>query len=194
MISKCENCGSEVEMTKSKKEHRRRIGILLCSHCTKERQRKISSETMSRTNRIYSSERMKKNNPMYKEDVRAKVSTTLRAMGWKPTVRGGNGTGPTVHQMLLASALGWEMEVVVPTGHWRDGSGYPTCYKIDIANPSLKIAIEVDGESHSSFLTKERDKKKERFLVGKGWKVVRFTNKDVGSDLNGCVKTVLSMI
>ena len=137
---------------------------------------------------------MNKNNQMKRPDVREKLSTTLRSMGWKPKIHGGNGTGPTVYQMLLASALGWDMEVVVPTGHCRDGSGFPTCYKIDIANKNLKIAIEVDGMTHVSLLAQERDKKKEDFLVGKGWKVVRFTNSEVKKNLNNCVKKVLSMI
>lgn len=193
MFGKCEKCGKEVEITASKKIHMKRIGCLLCKFCTEERKRKISSETMSKTNKIYASERMKKNNPMKRKEVREKVSTTLRVMGWKPIQRGGNGTGPTLPQMLLASSLGWDMEVVIPTKKERC-SGYPPCYKIDIANKELKIAIEVDGGSHCSLLTQSRDKKKTDFLVGLGWKVVRFTNKEIKQNLEKCTETILSMI
>ena len=190
----CEKCGNIVELTQSKKAHRKKIGMLLCTKCTEERRRKISSETMAKTNRIYASERMKSNNPMKRKEVREKASTTLRVMKWKPQKRGGNGAGPTVAQMLLASALGWNMEVVIKTGHYKDGSGYPPCYKADIANEVLKIAIEVDGGSHLSLITKERDKKKTDFLAGLGWKVLRFTNNEVINDLPKCVDEVLSMI
>lgn len=56
---------------------------------------------------------------------------------------------------------------------------YPTCYKIDVAIPEMKIAIEVDGASHFGKKAKERDQKKTNFLVGLGWKVFRITNKQI---------------
>lgn len=160
--------------------------------------RKISSETMKKTNEKYKesfSKRMIENNPMKKEEVREKVKTTLRLIQWKPTIRKGNGTGATKAQLLLASSLGWEMEFVVKTGHSpRDGSGYPTCYKIDIANEKLKIAIEVDGNSHHSLERKKQDKKKTDFLIGLGWKVLRFKNKEVLNELESCLEKIKSMI
>ena len=149
---------------------------------------------MSKTNKKYASERMKTNNPMKRAEVREKVSTTLRIMNWKPKVRGGNGKGPTPAQLLLASSLGWDMEYVVCTGHYRDGSGYPTNYKIDIANPTLKIAIEVDGFSHGTIKRKMQDMKKEEFLTGLGWKVLRFKNKEILENLSDCLEKIQSMI
>jgi hypothetical protein len=132
-------------------------------------------------------------NPMKRADVRAKVSTTLRTMQWCPTVRLGNGHGPTEPQAILAAALGWEMEVAVPT-HMRQAGEYPTCYKIDIANEHLKVGIEVDGNSHLAIDRKDQDEKKDNLLSGLGWTVLRFKNKQVMDDLAGCVKTVLSTI
>ena len=160
--------------------------------------RKISSETMKKTNEKYKesfSKRMIENNPMKKEEIREKVKTTLRLIQWKPKIRKGNGTGATKAQLLLASSLGWEMEFVVKTGHsQRDGSGYPTCYKIDIANEKLKMAIEVDGNSHHSLERQKQDEKKTEFLIGLGWKVLRFKNKQVMEHLTDCVQTVMSTI
>ena len=49
--------------------------------------------------------RMKTQNPMYKEEVRKKVSTTLKNINHKPSVRGGNGKGMTVPQSLLKTEL-----------------------------------------------------------------------------------------
>jgi hypothetical protein len=155
---------------------------------------KMSSETMAKTNRKHASARMKTKNPMHDPVAKAKMETSLRARGWKPPVRGGNGHGPTAAQLLLASTLGWGMEFVVATGHCRDGSGYPTAYKIDIANPILKIAIEVDGHSHAVLSRKKQDQKKTAFLQSLGWSVLRFLNREVTDDLAGCVQTVLSTI
>jgi very-short-patch-repair endonuclease len=80
------------------------------------------------------------------------------------------------------------MEVSVITG------GKPHCYKIDVANRTLKIAIEVDGGSHGTLERKAQDARKEEFLVGCGWVVLRFSNKAVTERLAECVQTVLSTI
>jgi hypothetical protein len=103
----------------------------------------------------------------------------------------GNGKGPSGPQRLLAEALGWPMEHAVRTGMPR-GSGYPPCYKMDIADPTLKVAVEVDGGSHNNKLGRQRDRKKDDFLRSLGWCVLRFSNKDVMRNLTGCVQTVES--
>jgi len=72
---------------------------------------------------------------------------------------------------------------------------------IDIAVPSVKLAIEVDGETHTDDrLLKSLgtnleqklldDKLKEEQLKSLGWKVLRFTNNDIEKDLNKIVKEV----
>jgi len=134
---------------------------------------------------------MKAQNPMHNDDTRALVSKKLKAKGHKPPVRGGNGRPASQPHRQLAEALGWQMEYVVPTKMPR-GTGYPTCYKIDIAHPGAKIAVEVDGASHAALTRQQQDRKKEAFLQSIGWRVLRFTNKEVMADLNRCVQTVLS--
>lgn len=138
-------------------------------------------------------ERMLKRNPMTNQATRQKVSKTLSAMGHQPKIRGGNGKGNTEPQKKLANALGWKTEVVIKTQMPRD-SGYPSCYKADIANEDLLIAVEVDGGSHSSRKRQAQDRKKDRFLRSLGWKVFRFTNRMVMEDLESCVQTVVSTI
>lgn len=132
------------------------------------------------------SERMKKNNPSKLQENVEKISTTKRANGtlnvWHG-IRGGNGQETPVPQKILALALGWELEVAIPTKKSR-GSGYPSCYKIDIANHKLKIGIEVDGCSHYGDKRRERDQKKQQLLESQGWKILRFTNKEVMNDLS----------
>jgi len=146
---------------------------------------------MARTNRRYAANRMRANNPMHRGDARERMRATLREIGHRPPVRKGNGLGPSEPQRQLATALGWPMEVAVRTGMPR-GSGYPTCYKLDIADPTSKVGIEVDGASHGLLARKAQDAKKERFLAGLGWTVLRFSNQDVTERLAACVQTVRS--
>ena len=167
--------------------------VYCCVECRDAQVREMSSRTMARTNRRYASQRMRLNNPMRNPVAKAKMMTTLRAMQWTPTVQGGNGKPPPVAQMLLALALGWEMEVAVPTRQPR-GSGYPTCYKLDMANRDLRVGVEVDGMSHCSLERQAQDRKKEELLQSLGWSVLRFSNEDVIRNLNACVQAVLSSI
>lgn len=122
-------------------------------------------------------ERIRNLNPMNDLSVREKVSQILRAMGHKPSVRGGNGKGLTIPQSLLLEALGkdWIPEYAISLG--KRTIGYPTCYKVDIANIERKIAIEIDGFTHHS--RHEQDIKKDAKLESLGWTVIRFWNKEV---------------
>lgn len=95
---------------------------------------------------------------------------------------------------MLAKMLGWPMEVVIRTGYsGREGAGYPSHYKADLAHEGLKIAVEIDGRSHSSLKRQAQDAKKERFLRGLGWTVLRFTNEEVLENPTRCVQMVRSI-
>lgn len=137
-------------------------------------------------------------NPMSDPEVRSRVSKTLQAMGHKPPVRGGNGTGPTECEQLLYDSLTrisepqlWSLGHVVPTGAGRPG-GLPGHYKIDIASPELMIAIEVDGFSHSALVRKEQDRRKDSFLSSRGWAVFRFSNQAVREKAMELAQSVMS--
>ena len=194
VIMKCMECGKNVlcEGRKGRKSVLR--GRAYCSEdCKKQYLSKLSSKTMAKTNRKYASQRMKLNNPMKRPEVRKRVSTTLRAMGWKPPVQGGNGKPIPIPQKLLACSIGWDMEVAIKTKMERH-SGYPPCYKVDIGSILLKTAIEVDGNSHCALDRKRKDAKKVAFLESIGWKVLRFSNEEVMEHLEDCVQMVLSTI
>ena len=154
---------------------------------------KRTQRTASPTERKNSATRMTDHNPMADPVARARQSTTLRAMGWKPPIQGGNGKLIPVAQQLLACALGWRTEVVYPT-KMRRSSGYPAHYKLDIANEALQIGIEVDGPSHGALKVREADQRKQELLESRGWIVLRFSNRQVTEHLAGCVQTVLSTI
>jgi very-short-patch-repair endonuclease len=71
---------------------------------------------------------------------------------------------------------------------------------IDIAIPEIKLAIEVDGESHKGMFGQSKeekqtdDKLKDQQLQFLGWKVIRFTNKEVKNNLDKCVKIIKSEV
>ncbi|MGP4077298.1 endonuclease domain-containing protein [Halobacillus sp. K22] len=64
-------------------------------------------------------------------------------------------------------------------------------FRIDIAFPGSKIAIECDGKAfHSSASQKAHDRKKDRYLRSKGWKVMRFSGSRIHRSLPSVVKGI----
>lgn len=192
----CALCGIPVTLTsKRQKDQFRESRLAYCSpEHMREYCRRLSSDTMARTNRKYASKRMKERNPMSNPEIRARAKATKLAQGnWKPPVQGGNGRETPRPQAMLAEALGWPVEFVVCT-KMRRGSGYPYHYKLDIADPEHMISIEVDGASHNSPTRRTLDEKKDAFLAGLGWIVLRFSNREVTEHLEACVQTVQSTI
>lgn len=163
--------------------------------CSAKCRAKRSSVTMAHTNTIHASARMKTNNPMHRGDNRERATATLRAMGHKPHIRGGNGTGATAAERAISEALGWPTNVVVATNMKR-GSGYPGHYKIDVGNRELKVGIEVDGSSHQVLARKAQDRKKEDFLRGLGWIILRVSNRqaleETGSTISRLKEAILT--
>ena len=135
-------------------------------------------------------ERMKVNNPMNNPTTRAKVSATLRRIGHKPAIHGGNGEY-TVPQLALFGALGdgWVLEFPILTG-CKKGKGDPTNIKADLAHPGLMIVVEVDGGSHNCLKVREQDRRKEMHLSRLKWSVLRFKNQEVNSNLLGCLARI----
>lgn len=82
-------------------------------------------------------------------------------------------------QLALLHALGegWESEFSVTTHLCRKTTGFPHCYKLDIANPVKMIGIELDGGSHGSIARRELDRKKTDLLTSLGWCVYRVSNE-----------------
>lgn len=164
----CMRCGKEIAKTNAK----------YCAEC----RRLISSETMSATNHKYASERMKTNNPMFYDNIRIKMSNTLKRINHKPKIRGGNGAEtpkPVLFVYEKLSNFSPKLEYCISTKNNPLSIKTPYNYKIDIAIPEIKIAIEVDGESHSTILRKDADKRKTEYLQSVGWNVFRIKNKDV---------------
>lgn len=161
----CDHCRNPFAPTANQRaQHRRNPTARWC--CSRDCQ-----------NALMSAHR-KVHNPMFSPSVAEKVGLRLREIGHRPLIRGGNGTGPTRAQKLLAELTGLRTEYAVPTRMPR-GCSYPTCYKLDLADPVTRTAVEVDGASHKARSRRAQDTKKVGFLESRGWYLLRFTNREV---------------
>lgn len=201
-MKECKWCGEEFAVNKKRK---RDFARLFCNQSCSAKWRmaqpgasdfvkteEFSKKARERTTkqmedpvlRKMHSERMKKNNPMTISGTREKVSKALSGRPFSGQ-RMGNGH-ITEPQRLLWEALGLSLESLEYPVLMKEATGknLPYCYKIDIALIDKKIAIEVDGPSHRANKIKISDKKRTEALNSLGWKVVRFTNQDIMSDLD----------
>ena len=115
--------------------------------------------------------------------IQARSAATKRGRAFAGR-RGGNGA-TTIEQETLARALGWPTERAIATGD-------PTwpCAIVDLAHPTLPIAVEVDGASHRTTKQMVRDTRKAALLARLGWVVLRVWNAEVGGDLEGVVAAI----
>ena len=58
-------------------------------------------------------------------------------------------------------------------------------YSIDFYCPKLKLAVELDGESHLSGQAEEEDSRRQAIVEQFGIRVLRFTNDQVRANLDG---------
>ncbi|HTT98498.1 MAG TPA: endonuclease domain-containing protein [Rhizomicrobium sp.] len=65
-------------------------------------------------------------------------------------------------------------------------------YIADFACALAKLAIELDGATHSSDSEIRRDAKRDAYMKTRGWRVLRITNADLYADLDMAVEYVLS--
>lgn len=69
-------------------------------------------------------------------------------------------------------------------------------FTLDIAFPESKNCVEVDGwEFHGKHKAGfHRDREKEKLLMLEGWKLIRFSAKEINSDTMSCLKTIEKII
>jgi very-short-patch-repair endonuclease len=64
-------------------------------------------------------------------------------------------------------------------------------YFADFASHGGKLVVEVDGEVHERLPEVAlRDIERQRWLEGEGYRVLRFTDRQVRADVHGCVEIV----
>jgi very-short-patch-repair endonuclease len=64
-------------------------------------------------------------------------------------------------------------------------------YILDFYCPALKLAIEVDGDSHFQDGVTQYDAKRQAFIESLGIKVVRFLNTEIYENIEGVLQTLI---
>jgi very-short-patch-repair endonuclease len=64
-------------------------------------------------------------------------------------------------------------------------------YIIDFYCPKAKMIIEVDGGQHFEYESVEYDKVRDEYMESAGLKVLRFTNTDVMSNIEGVIEIIM---
>src|SRR5262245_60848273 len=67
-------------------------------------------------------------------------------------------------------------------------------YIIDLYCARLKLAIELDSESHSPLEVAEYDIRRQQFIESFGIRFLRFTNDDVFENLEGVLEVIATAI
>ena len=67
-------------------------------------------------------------------------------------------------------------------------------YVIDFYCPKLKLAIEVDGDSHFKEGAEQYDQKRQKFIESYNIHFLRFANADVYENLEGVIDIILDEI
>lgn len=171
MQRKCEWCGIELAIHKPK---RTRFCNQKCSA--------LWRNAHFPTRNFSQDERQKRREAIIKLRERPGMREKLREN--MNQIRAATPKGPTVPQKMLADSL---PEAVMEYG-------LPNFMKIDLAVVRLKLAIEVDGQSHKAANMKERDTKKEQLLKKRGWTLLRFWNAEILRDLPSVLNQIQAAI
>jgi very-short-patch-repair endonuclease len=67
-------------------------------------------------------------------------------------------------------------------------------FVIDFYAPELKLALEIDGDSHFQAGAIAYDKERQSFLESKGTQILRFTNQQVYEDLDSVTEAIAQTI
>ena len=67
-------------------------------------------------------------------------------------------------------------------------------YIMDFYCPALKLAIEIDGDSHFVEGAKEREQVRRRLIESYGVKILRFTNAEIYESLDGALEKIMENI
>ena len=63
-------------------------------------------------------------------------------------------------------------------------------YRADFGSLRLKLLIEIDGPIHQGPEQKERDLRRDQWLESEGYRVIRFSNHDVTTDMNSVLSAI----
>ncbi|BBO10051.1 MULTISPECIES: endonuclease domain-containing protein [Bradyrhizobium] len=63
-------------------------------------------------------------------------------------------------------------------------------YVVDFFCPAKRLIIELDGGHHNEDDTAARDLERQRWLENEGYRVIRFWNSEIGSDLTAVLERI----
>jgi very-short-patch-repair endonuclease len=90
----------------------------------------------------------------------------------------------TPHERILWRAL---KELPIEGTHFRRQAPIGP-YVVDFFCPAKRLIIELDGGHHNDDAVAERDSERQAWLEQEGFRVIRFWNSDVSSNLNGVLE------
>jgi very-short-patch-repair endonuclease len=92
----------------------------------------------------------------------------------------------TPHERTLWRAL---KELPIEGTHFRRQAPIGP-YVVDFFSPAKRLIIELDGGHHNDDAVAERDSERQVWLEQEGYRVIRFWNSDVASDLNAVLERI----
>lgn len=101
-------------------------------------------------------------------------------------------SGPTPHDLLWQAVVARWPEAV----REFKGAVPNRRYRLDIALPETKVAIEVDGYRHHGKHLEDfrRDRVRQNLLTIAGWRVLRFAAGDIRKDIDACMATIQTLL
>jgi very-short-patch-repair endonuclease len=80
-------------------------------------------------------------------------------------------------------------------GGWQFRIQHPVSpYILDFAVVPLRIAVELDGETHSTADERRHDERRRASLEGRGWTILRFWNAEVYRNLDGVLRSISEVL
>jgi len=61
-------------------------------------------------------------------------------------------------------------------------------YIVDFFCPEKKVAIEIDGDTHCEEDQEVKDKIRDKYLTSLGVRTIRYTNREIMTNLNGVIE------
>src|SRR5690349_16762646 len=92
----------------------------------------------------------------------------------------------TPHERILWRAL---KELPTDGTHFRRQAPIGR-YVVDFFCPAKRLIIELDGGHHNDDANAERDRKRQLWLEGEGYRVVRFWNSEVAGNLTAVLERI----
>ena len=109
------------------------------------------------------------------------VSTSIRRAAAKKLR-----ANTTPHERTLWRAL---KELPIEGSHFRRQAPIGP-YIVDFFCPAKRLIIELDGGHHNEDDTAERDRARQSWLENEGYRVIRFWNSEITSDLTAVLERI----